>query len=242
MSEASQYRGRRVNLTKPFYGQSPTPRDIEVLQKERSSLTPVLLIALLLGIVGCRDTSLTRSRAAQLIVQSEAFQNYRNIVQIQVGSKCIQDSKVKAVSHRLEKALESLGYLRIEVVERLLPEDPTFVLVRTTLTAKAKAASPKWERRPLVSRYCELFAIPVSQAELVEVTGVRVFEQLKEARVEFRWKKSSPTSIGTQLVEAGFKDIILGGIEKGEAVFSLYDDGWRVATLNFRQAEKAKRP
>ena len=210
--------------------------------RSRSHYFKAILLSVFVASVtmaaSCTDRNLSRSKAAQLIKDSADFKNRRHTAAVCVGD-CLQDGPG---GYPIDRALQSLGYLNIgssRRVRNLFSANAHLVLI--SLTSKGADASKSWkvtrqdpgykgypdrassqDRGPSVE-----FEVIVARPELIEVTGIRE-PQPKIAVAGYTWKWI-PNTFGKDLVNAGMKDVVPMNIEKGEASFILYDDGWRLA-------------
>ena len=73
--------------------------------------------------------------------------------------------------------------------------------------------------------------VQLGRAHFIEVTGIRTVNEGNTARVEFAWNYTSEP-IWDELIKAGWNVAPASKIRSGEAVFQLYDDGWRLTALS----------
>ena len=70
-----------------------------------------------------------------------------------------------------------------------------------------------------------MYSVVLARRKLNEVTGITADPGGKESAAEFNWEWI-PTDDGKL-----FADRIPAGVQKGQAAFQLYDDGWRLAQI-----------
>ena len=205
----------------------------------------VYVLLLTAGLAGC-SKDLSRSRAADLIKQHQEFAVAME-VKVPVGNiwwdwRNVDDSNptypLKTLKDRdiitIRESGQKEGYWNKEFL--------------TELTAHGKDLSKSWiqtkEAMPNAGTFmgprcwttfghgepCHeskgvVYSVVLARRKIDEVTGITVDPGGKESAAEFNWEWM-PTDDGKL-----FPGRVPPGVQKGQAAFQLYDDGWRLAQI-----------
>ena len=177
------------------------------------------VLCLLLSFGACSGSNqLTRGRALELIRHSEEVKETASTSILTGRSTDLVDSRGKY------NALQSIGLLIISGVEGNRA-------VHLTPQGQSQGSKVQGADNPLFGIEKWTF-VTASGREVVAVTGIRNEKQGKQI-ADFTWKWKL-TPIGEALAKEGqsynsvqaSKDA--NPLEQGEALFTLYDDGWRL--------------
>jgi hypothetical protein len=203
------------------------------------------LVLLTAGLTGC-SKDLSRSRAADLIKQHKDFGAVID-VRVPVGNVWYDWRNVESDY----KPLQDHGILTIrEAGQKMGMWSKEYLL---ELTPRGKDLSKSWlptkDEMPGAGSggYCwtdnsdyskggppchkasgTVYSIVLARRELNEVTGITAMEAGgKMSLANFSWEWVPTTDV------KDFPDRFPAGVQKGEAGFQLYDDGWRIAEIAF---------
>lgn len=198
----------------------------------------------------CSDAkALNRELASQLIQTHEGF-SAPTIMPLATGEFCMYSYTsedeirrryaINPMRHRfdgylpfyLSMSLEPEGLTILTLAEELgCPNEDDWRMQRRgrrcflNLTEEGERTFGEWPNEQFGTR--TLYKVPVASRELIEVTGLAVDPSAGRATTEFTWRvKREPA--GALLKLMGFE---LGEVKPGEALLTLYDDGWRVTEL-----------
>jgi hypothetical protein len=197
-----------------------------------------LLVASVAVLQSCSSTpkTLTRAKAQEIIAASQRFKEPRTYPFILDKDLAMLGNEGKGIV-----GLASTGYTT-------LFQHPNGN-VDVSLTEKGQKAvdEQKWRIGPIGARPRALF-VPVAQPQIVEITGVLAgaglpaeLKELNTTSAEFTWKYTL-TPVGESIAKQGFSfagsafccpwDFTPNTVVKGEALFQLYDDGWRMTDIS----------
>jgi hypothetical protein len=198
---------------------------------------PILLVVL--GIVTSCSKDLSRSQAQDLITGNEDFSRPHTI-EIPVGNLWWDSRSIGSIESPDVRALEQSGVLTfrksgrsswiyIEIFSELTPLGKD---VSKSWTLKQKDLNPGGVPCNGTTSFCappshaDLYSVAVTRRQFKRVTGIRLDSGGKEATAdfEFGW---SPTDDGKVLKLNFTPDRVF----PGHAAFQLYDDGWRLSTI-----------
>jgi hypothetical protein len=197
----------------------------------------------------CSDgKALSREIAGQLIERHEEF-SAATIVPLATGEFCmgsytregeIRKYGAKPMSYRfdpnlpfyLSMSLEREGLTALSwAEERGCPHDEDWRNQRwgwrcfLNLTKEGERVFKDWPNEQFGTKV--LYRVPIARRKLLEVTGIAVDSSAGSARTEFTWHlRREPAGALLRLIE-----LEVGEVQLGEALLSLYDDGWRVTEL-----------
>lgn len=186
----------------------------------RQSLS-ILPIILALGLSACSSNPLDRDRAASLISSAGAFHAslYDDVPQWGSGP-CSDYPKLLALRNLgLLQVTENTGPPR-SYSEQMLGGGPKSC--SATFTPEGRRDSAAWRSEDML--FQPIWSIPIATRQLIQVSGVSQPQGSVEAVATFTWRWV-PNRVGQAL----------GGVDtriySSNAVFRLYDDGWRLENL-----------
>lgn len=215
----------------------------------RSRILMMLVASLLTaGLAGC-SKDLSRSRAADIIKEYQQFSavvevrvpignvwwDYRNLDSNDLYPlKRLQDRGILTLRESGQKE----GYWNKEYLTELTPRSKdrskSWVLTKENMPSGATfMASPSASRCWTVFGHGEpcheskgaVYSVVCARRKIDEVTGITADSGGKVSAAEFNWE--------FVLTDDGkvFADRIPTGVQKGQAAFQLYDDGWRITQM-----------
>ena len=204
---------------------------------------PLVLSLMILLMIGCGN-KLTRSKAAELINNSEKFKSVAGGSYLVCIDLCLEvwfQSIGTPYTAEFQYGLVSLGYLNVSRVSLRSWPIPAY---RFSFTEKGKTLAKNWkllERgNKLGDGSTEVYEVLFLHADVLEIRGITTAEDDRTAVVEYTWRQV-PTALGEEFLKAGlikpgmrnqFGGYILrddiAQIQKGRSAFQLYDDGWRM--------------
>lgn len=125
----------------------------------------------------------------------------------------------------MDSALKAMGYMD----------------EKGSLTAKGRDAAKEWKpsdifiRPELAPDHCR--RVPIARREIIDVTGIVHEAGKTSAEAQFKWRWAL-TPIGKQIELQNPKSKHLRDVKEtstGGAWLRLYDDGWRLEKVEFRQ-------
>jgi hypothetical protein len=210
----------------------------------KSSLVYLLLL-IAAGLAGC-SKDLSRSKAADLIKQHQEFSAVME-VKVPVGNiwwdwrnvndmnpayplKTLQDRGILTIRETGQKE----GYWNKEFLAELTPHgkdlSKSWVQTKEKMPNAGTFMGPRcWTTfghgEPCHESKGIVYSVVLARRKIDEVTGITADPGGKESGAEFNWEWM-PTDDGKL-----FPDRVPAGVQKGQAAFQLYDDGWRLGQI-----------
>ncbi|MGA1998461.1 MAG: hypothetical protein ABSG52_00590 [Terriglobales bacterium] len=171
-------------------------------------LRPVaaLIVALIVCCAGCQR-DLTRSDAKALIAKSEQFTKQHDDY-FPIGHV------YSLIQHRYEE-MQKAGYVKIT---RLGIGEGRVVLT-------SKGSDTVRQLGGIINSDLNYVSVPSGAQEVVAVTGVSIDGKAAVADFDWRWNFNE--------LGAVLNPLDVGILRHGRAFLRLYDDGWRVVSIDF---------
>lgn len=212
------------------------------------------IIALVLILVSpatgsCSDKNLSRSRAADVIKQAQNFSDAM-VIKVPVGNiwwdwrnvndpnpnyplKTLQDRDILTYRESGQKE----GWWNKEYITELTPRgkdlSKSWVLTKekmpngsTFMGTQSRCWTVQGRGETCHEPNGDVYSVVLARRKMIAVTGIRTDPGGKESSAEFTWEWV-PTADGKIFVER-----IPTGVQKGRALFELYDDGWRITGID----------
>ena len=188
--------------------------------------TRVLVTSIVLAMCAC-SKDLSRSRAVALIRNSYVTVEPVTVT-LGTGEYPLTDVATCRSENPLVAQMEALGFVRLEPVH-----GGAFVSTLVSLTPAGQQESKTWAKEPrgnfvlMLRKYKgDGWRVPIAKRDVVEITGITKQELMGMVMTEaqFTWT-AAPTKMGTALGQRETSG-------RGQAMFRLYDDGWRLEHIS----------
>jgi len=198
-----------------------------------------LLLFITITVTGCDSSSnLSRSKAEKMIKESSVFLEPNmnaSVVIVVDGLMRLRSNDYQHINKELagfkEKNLISSYNFKPDTTPGYGGD---YYVTKINLTDDGKKyAIGNWDNGDWrgyggrIDRMGRGVYLKACQRELIKVTGIKQSEA-GVAEVEYEWTYGSPTPFSSLAKDDNLCKVEMGRIQNDRAVFTLYDDGWRL--------------